>query len=142
MHILAIIWNIIIVVIIGMLFSDGGPNFFEDLLWIFIFSILITAIVLRIIYKINKNKSYISIHLKKEESENMKKIRELAILYIENRIKSVEDDLSFNDYKKFNNIVQTENNIKALNNYNTEVPYSIREILYTAYLKKKREFKK
>ena len=66
-----------------------------------------------------------------------KQIEELAIQYIENRIKSVEDDLSFDDYKKFNNIVQIENNISVTNDYNTEVPYIIKEILYTAYLKKK-----
>ena len=112
MHILTIIWNIIIIVTVGMLFSDSNPNFLGDLLWIFVFGIITAVIILRKIYKINKSKSYISIHLKKEASEDMRKIRELAVLYIENRIKSDKDDLSFDDYKKFNNIVQIENNIK------------------------------
>lgn len=93
--------------------------------------------------KISKSNNLGIIYNQKSSQDvRTKQIEELAIPYIENRIKSVEDDLSFDDYKKFNNIVQIENNISVTNDYNTEVPYIIKEILYTAYLKKKRELKK
>ena len=105
--------------------------------------ICIVILFLVIAYKISKlNNSVKTYNQNPTQDSNKKQIEELAIQYIENKIKSAEDNLSFDDYKKFNNIVQIENNIKVPNAYNTEVPYPIREILYTAYLKKKRELKK
>ena len=93
--------------------------------------------------KISKSNNLGIIYNQKSLQDTRKKqIEELAIQYVENRIKSSEDDLSFDDYKNFNNIVQNENNTKVPNDYNTEIPYQIREILYTVYLKKKRELKK
>lgn len=95
---------------------------------------------MQLISKLNNSAKIYNQNLAQDSKK--KQIEELATQYIENKIKSVEDDLSFDDYKKFNNIVQIGNNIKVPNDYNTEVPYQIREILYTAYLKKKRELKK
>lgn len=105
--------------------------------------ICIVILFFVITFKISKLNNSTKIYNQNPAQDTKKKqIEELAIQYIENRIKSAEDNLSFDDFKKFNNIVQIENNIKVPNAYNTEVPYQIREILYTAYLKKKRELKK
>ncbi|MBQ9245392.1 hypothetical protein IJ182_03895 [bacterium] len=70
--------------------------------------------------------------------ETDKKVVLLAQNYITEFLKE-NNELDFNDYKKFNNIVQNENNIKIKNNYNTEVPYCLREILYTVYLDRKKD---
>ena len=77
-----------------------------------------------------------------EKLAEKKQIEELAQKYIEDNIVSCEDDLLFDDYKKFNNIVQFEHHISVKNDTITEVPYCIRESLYNEYLKKIRKLKK
>lgn len=127
------------IVLTGAMIGEIEP---VDFFLICFIPICIIILVLVITIKVSRLNNTGIIH-KQEISQDMKKnqIEEFAVIYIENRIKSPDDELSFIDYKKFNNIVQVENNIKVSNDYNTEVPYCIREILYNTYLKKKRELK-
>ena len=129
-----------IMFIVGPLLFEGICEAFS-IFWKVLLAIIIISTV-KLIIKCFKTENISDNICKQENVETKNQIKELAIQYIENRIKSSEDTLSFEDYKKFNNIVQMENNIKVSNDYNTEVPYQIREILYSVYLKKNRKLKK
>ena len=70
-----------------------------------------------------------------KQSVDIEQIEKLAHIYIENNINLPDDRLTNEDYKKFNDIVQIENNIKIKTSCKG-VPYLIREILYSEYQKK------
>ena len=133
------VWKTFIFLVVATI-GDMKPIDFGIICFVPICIVILFFVIAYKISKLNNSAKIYNQNL--TQDSNKKQIEELAIQYIENRIKSVEDNLSFDDFNKFNNIVQIENNIKVPNGYNTEVPYQIREILYTAYLKKKRKLKK
>lgn len=61
-------------------------------------------------------------------------LNNLADNFIKKALSPEKEELNRNDYIEFYNLVKKEG-IDAENDYNTEVPYKIRNALYTAYLK-------
>ena len=76
-------------------------------------------------------------------SEQEKQIKNLAELYIDKFIhNNVDKELTFEHYKEFNNIVQTKNGIIVETDYSSDiVPYIIRNILYTEFIKRTQKLK-
>lgn len=81
---------------------------------------------------------------KKQISEQEKQIKILAEMYIDKFIHNNTDkELTYENYKEFNTIVQIENGIIVKTDYSSEiVPYLIRNILYTEFIKRTKKIKK
>ena len=139
MHLFNIVVDVIIFITIGVLFADGGlGTLFNP--WIYI--ILLSAIPITIILLLLKNcfhgnkKHVINTHKYYDITESdVKRIKILAKDFLIKKKRQLNED----DYKEFFELVK-ENNIEVANSYATDVPYSIREILYSAYLKKLKRY--
>ena len=134
MSTLNFIYSAFVFIVVGLLFEGGSTETHASIVFEFIFLIILVVIIYFIKRK-ERNKF-------QEKLAEKKQIEQLAQKYIEDNIVSCEDDLLFDDYKKFNNIVQFEHHISVKNDNITEVPYCIRESLYNEYLKKIRKLKK
>lgn len=122
---LPVIMIVILAIIIVFLFEH---------IWVVSIGVVIILVVLSVI-KFNKQEC------KTSEQENL--IKDLAKIYIEKIPCDNEDiELTSKNYKEFNDIVQIQNGIVVKNDYATEVPYLIRNILYTEFIKKTQELKR
>ena len=131
MHFLNIVSTVIIFVVIGLL-GEGIASVFNSLPWVFI--IFVTSIPIAIILLLLKD--YI---FRNKNTPKYKDITESDVQYIkvlaQDFLKKKDRQLNTDDYKTFFELVK-ENNIEVTNSYDTDVPYSIREILYSTYIKK------
>lgn len=140
MDCLIFLWKSISFVIIGALFSDSSStssseHFNAGIFWLIII-LLGVVILVKIMSKIKQEKE------KSIQNVNSQFIKSLAEDFINETISNNKVELNEKDYEKFNNIFQIENNIKIPNSYNTNVPYCIREVLYSVYLKKIKDINK
>lgn len=99
----------------------------KPLLYIFLITAAVFIAVCFVWILIDHNR------LKQEQDLRKNTIRFLAKKFIDEILKTSQPELTRDDYLNFNKIVQVENNIKISNDYATEVPYLIRNILYTEF---------
>ena len=132
----------ILFVVIGILFADEDIISIHDVsplaFIIFVTSIPIAIILLLLKdYIFGNKKNIINTHKYKDITESDKQhIKVLA----QDFFKKKKGQLNEDDYETFFELVKG-NSIEVANNYATNVPYSVREILYSAYLKKKHDLK-
>lgn len=110
-----------------------------------LFAIIVVTITILIFVKLfpreqSRSALYERQETKEKQEREFQLIKTLAEDFINKTITLNKSELNRDDYKKFYGLVK-EHNIEVENNYATEVPYKIREILYNAYLKKMRELK-
>jgi hypothetical protein len=111
-----------ILILLTILYSICKP-----LLYIFLIATAVFIAVCFVWIFIDHNR------LKQEEELRKNTIRFLAKKFIDKTLTTSQHELTQDDYLNFNKIVQVENNIKISNDYATEVPYLIRNILYTEF---------
>ncbi len=111
-----------IIIILTVLYSICKP-----LLYIFLTAAAVFIAVCFVWILINQKK------LKQEQELRKNTIRLLAKKFIDETLTISQPELTQKDYLNFNKIIQVENNIKISNDYATEVPYLIRNILYTEF---------
>lgn len=99
----------------------------KPLLYIFLIATVVFIAVCFVWILINQKK------LKQEQELRKNTIRLLAKKFIDETLTTSQPELTQKDYLNFNKIIQVENNIKISNDYATEVPYLIRNILYTEF---------
>ncbi|OLA77177.1 MAG: hypothetical protein BHW55_06455 [Candidatus Melainabacteria bacterium 35_41] len=99
----------------------------KPLLYIFLIAAAVFIAVCFVWILINQKK------LKQEQELRKNTIRLLAKKFIDETLTISQPELTQKDYLNFNKIIQVENNIKISNDYATEVPYLIRNILYTEF---------
>lgn len=119
--------------------SFVGCGFFLVLLLIIsILAFLWDKGILQIIIIAMAILSVISIFYSIKQANILKRKKQLLNNLADNFIKNVmtpeKEELNRNDYLEFYKLVKKEG-IDVKNDYNTEVPYKIRNALYTAYLK-------
>lgn len=126
----------VLFVIVGLFGPDIIDGIILGLKIMLIFVCLIFVLALLSFVKLEKPP--------KEISEQEKQITNLAELYIDKFIhSSVDKELTYENYKEFNNIVQIENDIIVETDYSSDiVPYIIRNILYTEFIKRTQKLKK
>lgn len=125
----------VLLVIVGLFGPDIIDGIILGLKIMLIFVCLIFILALLSFAKSEKPKIQIS--------EQEKQIKNLAELYIDKFIhNNVDKELTFEHYKEFNNIVQTKNGIIVETDYSSDiVPYIIRNILYTEFIKRTQKLK-
>ncbi len=125
----------VLFVIVGLFGPDIIDGIILGLKIMLIFVCLIFILALLSFAKSEKPKIQIS--------EQEKQIKNLAELYIDKFIhNNVDKELTFEHYKEFNNIVQTKNGIIVETDYSSDiVPYIIRNILYTEFIKRTQKLK-
>ena len=125
----------VLFVIVGLFGPDIIDGIILGLKIMLIFVCLIFILALLSFAKSEKTKIQIS--------EQEKQIKNLAELYIDKFIhNNVDKELTFEHYKEFNNIVQTKNGIIVETDYSSDiVPYIIRNILYTEFIKRTQKLK-
>mgnify|MGYP004478970297 CR=1 FL=1 len=125
----------VLVVIVGSFGPDIIDGIILGLKIMLIFVCLIFILALLSFAKSEKPKIQIS--------EQEKQIKNLAELYIDKFIhNNTDEELTYENYKEFNNIVQIENGIIVKTDYSSEiVPYLIRNILYTEFIKRTQKLK-
>lgn len=125
----------VLVVIVGSFGPDIIDGIILGLKIMLIFVCLIFILALLSFAKAEKPKTQIS--------EQEKQIKNLVELYIDKFIhNNVDKELTFEHYKEFNNIVQTENGIIVETDYSSDiVPYIIRNILHTEFIKRTQKLK-
>ena len=111
-----------IIIILTVLYSICKP-----LLYIFLTAAAVFIAVCFVWILINQKK------LKQEQELRKNTIRLLAKKFIDETLTISQPELTQKDYLNFNKIIQVENNITISNDYATEVPYLIRNILYTEF---------
>lgn len=111
-----------IIIILTVLYSICKP-----LLYIFLTAAAVFIVVCFVWILINQKK------LKQEQELRKNTIRLLAKKFIDKTLTTSQPELTQKDYLNFNKIIQVENNIKISNDFATEVPYLIRNILYTEF---------
>lgn len=117
-------------VVLGSFAPDIIDGIILGLKIMLIFVCLIFILALLSFLKSEKRKAQIS--------EQEEQIKILAEMYIDKFIyKNTDKELTYENYKEFNNIVQIENGIIVKTDYSSEiVPYLIRNILYTEFIKR------
>lgn len=125
----------VLVVIVGSFGPDIIDGIILGLKIMLIFVCLIFILALLSFAKSEKPKIQIS--------EQEKQIKNFAELYIDKFIhNNTDEELTYENYKEFNNIVQIENGIIVKTDYSSEiVPYLIRNILYTEFIKRTQKLK-
>ena len=119
--------TIFIIAVIGEIFSKIDNRLIVlliILIVVLIFGFIISKIPVLSIAKSTTRREEMG--LSEAEYERLKTLAENFV----NKKKILNED----DYKKFYEIVK-ENNIEIPNNYSTDVPYYIRELLYSTALK-------
>lgn len=99
----------------------------KPLLYIFLIAAAVFIAVCFVWILINQKK------LKQEQELRKNTIRLFAKKFIDETLTTSQPELTQKDYLNFNKIIQVENNIKISNDYAAEVPYLIRNILYTEF---------
>ncbi len=122
-------------VIVGLFGPDIIDGIILGLKIMLIFVCLIFILALLSFVKSEKPKAQIS--------EQEKQIKILAQMYIDKLIyNNTDKEITYENYKEFNNIVQIENSIIVKTDYSSDiVPYIIRNILYTEFIKRTQKLK-
>ena len=130
--------------LLGVIFSIVIGLFLSNIIDCVIISLKIMLILICLVFILALLKFFRPKETIAKTSEQEKQIKILAEMYIDKFINDDTDkELTYENYKEFNNIVQIENDIIVQTNYSTEiVPYQIRSILYTEFIKRIQKLKR